>query len=281
MEQWTIPDDDNILLGPEQKVAQYVEDNSLIAIAIRDIFDKKVAQKVIRFFMYGFPEEYLTMVNNWLVIPKVGLQSSLNKLFMSATPDDTTKLVEEILEQHCYALTSSQRTADWFTLRTFHLTATMASKLLPDSITSTTTSVELMSSLIKSWFNRNRSTEPMVIGSKNEEAVLLHLASKNYVLNMYDCGLLESKDSPWLAASPDAIAVIDTGDGEAKHCVVEVKTRVSPEKIADALQIAKKHNNAVIFTDFESDVWKECVEQDHSNQIMVQLIVTGFVQGWK
>ncbi len=216
------------------------------------------------------------MVNNWLVIPKVGLQSSLNKFFMSATPDDTMKLAEEILEQHCYALTSLQRTADWFLLRTFHLTATMASKLLSDSISSTTTSVELMSSLIKSWFNRNRSTKPMVFGSKNEEAVLLHLASKNYVLNMYDCGLLESKDSPWLVASPDAIAVIDSGDGEAKRCVVEVKTRVSPEKIAEALRIAKKHNNAVIFTDFEGDVWKKCVEQDHRNQIMVQLIVTGF-----
>ncbi len=96
MEQWTIPDDKNVLLGPEQKVAQYMDDNSLVAVAIRDIFDKKVAQKIIRFFMYGFPDEYLAMVNNWLVIPKVGLRPSLNTLFMSANPDDTTKLVEDI-----------------------------------------------------------------------------------------------------------------------------------------------------------------------------------------
>jgi hypothetical protein len=206
------------------------------------------------------------MVNNWLVISKVGLRPSLNKLFMSANPDDTTKLVEEILEQHCYALTSTQQTAEWFTLWTFHLTATMASKLLSDSDTDTTTTMGLMSSLIKSCFNRSRSTEPMVIGSRNEEAVLLHLATKPYVLDMYECGLLESKDNPWLAASPDAIAVIDDGDGEPSYCVVEVKTRVSPEKIAESLRLSKKHNNKVIWTDFDSEVWNECVEQDHSNQ---------------
>jgi hypothetical protein len=71
----------------------------------------------------------------------------------------------------------------------------MASKLLSESINTSTTSVELMSSLIKSCFNRNRSTEPIVLGSRNGEAVLLHLATKSYSLSMYDCGLLKSKDN--------------------------------------------------------------------------------------
>jgi hypothetical protein len=226
----TIPDDENILIGLEQKVAQFMDDNSLISVSIRDIFDKKVAQKIIRIFTSGFPEDYLAMVNNWLVIPKVGLKSLLNELFISATPDDTTKLAEEILEHHCYALTGLQQTANWFTLWTFHLKTTMASKLLSETDNSTKTSLELMSCLIKSWFNRNRFTEPMVIGSRNEEAMLLHLASKSYVLSIYECGLLKSKDNPWLAASPDAIAVIDDSDGESSRCVVEVETCVSPEK---------------------------------------------------
>lgn len=92
-----------------------------------------------------------------------------------------------------------------------------------------------MSSLIKSFFNRNRSTEPIVIGSRNGEAVLLHWATKSYGLSMYDCGLLDSKDNP-------------------SHCVVEVKMRVSPEKIAESLRIAKTHSNMVIWTDFDSEV---------------------------
>jgi hypothetical protein len=48
-------------------------------------------------FYVGIPEEYLAMVNNWLLIQTVSLRSSLNKLFMSATPHDTTKLVVENL----------------------------------------------------------------------------------------------------------------------------------------------------------------------------------------
>lgn len=52
IEQLTMHDDDKVLLGPEYKVARYNEDNNLMAVAIRDIFDKKVAQKVIRFFVW-------------------------------------------------------------------------------------------------------------------------------------------------------------------------------------------------------------------------------------
>jgi hypothetical protein len=37
LEQWTIPDDDNILIGPEQKRAQFMDDNSLISVSIRYI----------------------------------------------------------------------------------------------------------------------------------------------------------------------------------------------------------------------------------------------------
>jgi len=50
-----IQDIDNILLGPEVRVARSVDDNLFHAVAIRDIFDKKVQQKILHFFIYGFP----------------------------------------------------------------------------------------------------------------------------------------------------------------------------------------------------------------------------------
>jgi len=43
------------LLGPEVRVARSVDDNLFHAVAIRDIFDKKVQQKILHFFIYGFP----------------------------------------------------------------------------------------------------------------------------------------------------------------------------------------------------------------------------------
>jgi hypothetical protein len=90
LSQWTISDDSNVLLGPEQKVCRNLEDASLIAVAIRDVFDKKIAQKVIRFFMYGFPAQYMPMVNKWLGLPKVVYKQTLSRLFVSDNPDAAT-----------------------------------------------------------------------------------------------------------------------------------------------------------------------------------------------
>jgi hypothetical protein len=50
-----IQDIDNILSGPEVRVVRSVDDNLFHAVVIRDIFDKKVQQKNLRFFIYGFP----------------------------------------------------------------------------------------------------------------------------------------------------------------------------------------------------------------------------------
>jgi hypothetical protein len=137
--------------------------------------------------------------------------------------------------------------------------------------------IDLPQALLKSWFNRSRSTEPMVIGARNEDAVLMSLSQKPYVSRIYDAGLLESNNIPWLAASPDAIVVIkDNVPGLTQVTVVEVKTRVSLEKIAKDKRIAKKYSNRVIQGNFCDEAWLDCVEKDHSNQIMCQILVTGF-----
>jgi hypothetical protein len=115
----------------------------------------------------------------------------------------------------------------------------------------------------------------MVIGSRNEDAVLLNLSKKQYSADLYECGLLESKVAPWLAASPDGILAIRTSTGDLKLAVVEVKTRVSPEKVAEADRIAKKYKEPVIVCDYGDDIWNECIEEDHSNQLLVQMMVTG------
>jgi hypothetical protein len=48
----------------------------------------------------------------------------------------------------------------------------------------------------------------------------------NYVLKFFECGLFECLHHPWLAASPDDIAVLRTSGGNYL-ATVEVKTRVS------------------------------------------------------
>ena len=52
---FTVSDNPKELLGFEIVVAQHCEKKSFYAYCIRDIYDKKVEQKLLRFFIYGFP----------------------------------------------------------------------------------------------------------------------------------------------------------------------------------------------------------------------------------
>ena len=61
---------------------------------------------------------------------------------------------------------------------------------------------------------------------------------------------------------------MDMVPGVTQVAVVEVKTRVSMEKIAEAERIATRYNKKVIQCNFGDEVWLDCVEKDHSNQIM-------------
>jgi hypothetical protein len=88
----------------------------------------------------------------------------------------------------------------------FHITATMASKMF-NSGDKQVSDLDLLQALLKSWFNHSRSTEPMAIWAKTEDAVLMALSQKPFVSKIYDVGLLESNKIPWLAASPDDIVV--------------------------------------------------------------------------
>jgi hypothetical protein len=49
----------------------------------------------------------------------------------------------------------------------------------------------------------------MVIGTKNEDAISQSFASLDVVHEVFDCGLFEAKDDPWLAVSPDGFATFD------------------------------------------------------------------------
>lgn len=75
--------------------------------------------------------------------------------------------------------------------------------------------------------------------------------------------MLESKNVSWLAASPHVIVAMTSTTGEP----LSTKTQTD--------RVAKNYHPNVIFCNFDGGIWKECVEEDHSNQIMVQLVVTG------
>jgi hypothetical protein len=95
---------------------------------------------------------------------------------------------------------------------------------------------------MKSCFNFSRSTEAMVIGSHNEDAVLSTMSKYSRIVKLYSCGLFESNIIPWLAASPDAIAVVTNTQGKS---------------------IARKNNLKPILCNYGDEKWTECIGKEH------------------
>jgi hypothetical protein len=77
---------------------------------------------------------------------------------------------------------------------------------------------------------------------------------------------MESKHVNWLAASLDAIVTMKSTTDDLQVAVVEVKTSVPLEKIAEANRTAKKYQNNIIFCHIDDETWKACVEQKCSNK---------------
>jgi hypothetical protein len=128
--------------------------------------------------------------------------------------------------------------------------------------------------LSESWFSRVRSTSDMVAGTKNEEAVLKAFWKHDQVADLWECGLFEAKNYPWIAASPDAIVLLQLEENEPYIlATVEIKTKVSHERIAKALAIVARHNNLFIECCLGDENWIECVEPDHCYQLMVQMFI--------
>ena len=56
-------------------LAESSTDDAFFAYAYRDIFDKKVAQKLLRFFLYSFPD-VPKMVHSWVIAPNIMMKLS-------------------------------------------------------------------------------------------------------------------------------------------------------------------------------------------------------------
>jgi hypothetical protein len=85
----------------------------------------------LHFFIYGFPNlNYI--LNTWICVPKALSNSNFKRLFDPCVGrnNNNTRIVEEILSRGVYALTRAQHTAEWFLFRGFHITATLAGRIL-------------------------------------------------------------------------------------------------------------------------------------------------------
>ncbi len=139
---YTVLDNRDFLLGPELKVAQLTETPSLYAYAYHDIFDKKAAQKLLRFFVYGFPNVE-PILQSWVIVSKKNDQVTLNRLhYYYANKLDIVQDAEDFFSERVQPLTHAQRTE------------TVASRITNSA--HPMDNATILEMLLSSWFSRSR-----------------------------------------------------------------------------------------------------------------------------
>jgi hypothetical protein len=132
------------------------------AISIRDVFDKKVAVKNLRFFNTagGVNDETADL---WIALKKDKFSINQNYLFSDKNASANRLFVESTLTNSCQPLTITQRTGDWFLGRRFRLTGTAGSSLSGTGINFDNDDWKspLMDKCIETWFGRHKSTDAM------------------------------------------------------------------------------------------------------------------------
>ena len=158
--------------------------------------------------------------------------------------DATIQSVETLLSTMCTPLTAGQRSFDWFTMRKYIATGTtmggmmkltparhmLYAKTPPDTIPD---NAIIFGRLMKSWFYASNSSKSvyatgMYKGTLNEPAVVEQVADFCDVLNVFDIGLVRSKECPYLGVSADGICVIKRGT-KTILASLEIKTRVNTQ----------------------------------------------------
>ena len=163
----------------------------------------------------------------------------------------TTASMEQLLSCSVVPLTGAQKTVDWFILRRFRVTSSVASlfsRLAHDADTyGPTAATHVWAKLALTWFDTRRfgsaSTRTAFrVGQLNENAVAAHLKSfllAHHVVVQFRfaIGLVANVSLPWLAASPDLLVLLDNG-GVA---CVEIKTTTTDrtrDKLLDDVKTA-------------------------------------------
>lgn len=204
-------------------------------------------------------------------------------------PDADVNRVCAMLMLTVIPLTAAQRTRDWFTLRRFRVTASVAARMRTLFANGPSQHNKVWPELSRNWFDTKpfgsaKVRTAMRIGANTEDHILAALpqflaqvdgegeaadpAFDKPSCVLHPVGLLANRRRPWLACSPDSIAhFVDSG----KLVPVEVKTRVSAATTAAAERIVAEFGRERLKCEAGDRTWRRAVL--HKAQVTHQAAV--------
>ena len=209
--------DDNPGASPLCVMSKLKRKGSSTAAAIGDVSAVAVREKgtaahckVLRFY-YCVSPQIERAIQAFTAVPK---NHSIYIHLFTKQKDDGSLLdplvgslaYRDILERHnlshCEVMAIAPRCADWFVLRKFRVTGTIADQILMREnvvrsklrLQSCSNEIylppELIDELAKSWFSASRSTEHMMRGTINEDSAFAALSNKQFVKAVYSVGMI-------------------------------------------------------------------------------------------
>jgi hypothetical protein len=177
------------------------------------MYDRKSETKLLRFYWAGIDElekNGITFCPDY--VP--GYERTDGYLFHNKR-DEPKEFVETRLLLVCRPLTIGQRVADWFSMRGFHVTGTIAgqlssksdeyladlAKLLDGETIHPESTIEsgreMLDKLLKSWFSRSKSNDAQREGTENESVVLKALRGQSFIEGLWEVGMVEQTKLPF------------------------------------------------------------------------------------
>ena len=98
-----------------------------------------------------------------------------------------------------------------------------------------------MGKCLDSWFGRNWSLQAMITGTENEEPISQKMETEDFVVAFFEVGLLQFMNIPYLAVSPDGVAIIKLQDGTKEIACMKIKKRVAETTINKVRELVEEH----------------------------------------
>ena len=278
LEEWKFDDGDYHGSKYNVAVKEVTVNNKkkkMFAIIIRDTYNCKQDKVILRMFACG-QNHNLKNNSRWVAYRSRQSVDCTTCFYDGKFKRDNKKEeIENKLSRTCEPLTYLQRTAEWFLLKSFLITGTMASKMQHVTCVKDITKEmlrDLLDQCIHSWFGRHVVTDSMVIGSENEKPTVEAFKKLDFVESFYDIGLIRMKDKPYIGVSPDGVCCIKHS-GVMVWAIVEIKTHVKEKQVDDKKNA--EEFGYYVSCDYDDSLFKSCVLSQHRKQLLQQCIVTG------
>lgn len=125
------------------------------ATVLRDVFDRKADCKELRMFSVG--KTFRETHNQWITYNSKHI---INKsdIFFTRGKDGNWSSIDKFILKSYFPLTILQRTANWFLMKSFRLTGTMASIIANNNVEISHSYLSTaLDSCIQSWFGCHKS----------------------------------------------------------------------------------------------------------------------------